>query len=220
MNFSVNAKGERITTDIVVSGYIREEITERHRMSIPLEIKKLCFLFWYINACDKWDKSICHEFVKINAKGTCFRLDDDYEWDPEGVGLCSVYGINTVKSPQIFTWKIRLNTYVYWACIGLIKDDTKVLKENITDNSYGREDPGCFLINHGAMCYQWKRKENYVKRFDQKGDIIQVTLNMKQHTIRYKVNGIDYGIAYDKLYEDSYRLVVSISDNNEEIELL
>ena len=49
-----------------------------------------------------------------------------------------------------------------------------------------------------------------------------MTLNMSEHTIRYKINGIDYGIAYNKLCENSYRLAICMSGtfNNEEIELL
>ena len=221
MNFSVNANGDKITSDILVSGYIRKKIINPHQLKIPIELKKLCFLFWYINACDKWDKSLCHEFVQINKEGTCFKLDDDFLWDPEdGVGLCSVFGINSIKSQQIFSWRIRFNTNVFWACIGLIKDDPKVINQNITDNNYGRQNPGCFLINHGAMCYEGERKEKYCRSFDNKGDIIEMTLNMKKHTVSYKINGVDYGVAYDKLMDDSYRLVVSVMDSYQEIELL
>lgn len=219
MNFSVNAKGDKIMTDILVSGYIRQKIMDLYELNVPIELIKLCFLFWYSKTCDTWDESLCHQLVEINKKGTCFKFVNGSCPDNNS-GLSSVFGNNCIHSSEIFTWNIRFNTKVSWACIGIIKDDQNVLYQNITDNNYGRDNPGCFLTNHGTMCFEWNRIRKYCDRFDQKGDLIEMTLNMKEHTLSYKINGMDYGIAHDKLMEDSYRLVVSVSDRNEEIELL
>ena len=221
MKFSLDSKGEKIKSDILVSGYIRKQIIEKYKINIPLQIIKLCFLFWYIDACDKWDTSLCHKLVKIN--GSCVKLDDNVEWTPERPMLCTIFGCNSIKSGDIFTWKLRFNSNIYYCCIGVIHDKIDVLKANIIDNNFGRQNSGCYLTNtHGSMYYEWEGKNDYCPKFEEKGVIIEMTLNMIEHTIRYKINNIDYGIAYDKLYENAYRLAVCMSGtyDKEEIVLL
>ena len=222
MNLSAkHSVNKKIKSDIVVFGYIREQIIEQYKINIPMQMIKLCYLFWFIDTCDKWDKSLCHQIVQIN--GSSVKLDDDVEWTPERPMLCTIYGCNSIKTGQIFTWKLRFNSYVYFCCIGVIHDKINILKANIIDNNFGRLHPGCFLTNtHGSICYEWGGQDDYCPKFENKGDLIEITLNMIEHTIRYKINGIDYGIAYNKLYKDSYRLAVCMTGtfDNEEIELL
>ena len=224
MNFvAVDVKGTKIKSDILVSGYIRKQIMEKFKIYIPMQIIELCFLFWYIDTCDKWDKLLCHELVQIDYTGSCVKLDDNIEWTSDRPLFCTIFGCNSIKSGDIFTWKLRFNSNIYWCCIGIIHDKIDILKSNINDNNFGRQNSGCFLTNtHGAICYEWERKENYCPKFGNKGVIIEMTLNMNQHTIKYKINNIDYGIVYDKLYKNAYKLAVCMSGtfDNEEIELL
>ena len=42
-------QGKRITTDVLSAGYIRQEMEEKDRLSMPAEIKKQCFEYWLID---------------------------------------------------------------------------------------------------------------------------------------------------------------------------
>ena len=55
--FQVNSKGNRIKTDILIAGYLRQDIEDSLKMLIPSEIKALCFVYWFIKICDEWDES-------------------------------------------------------------------------------------------------------------------------------------------------------------------
>ena len=62
---SFDSKGERITTDILVSGYIKNVVKECNLL-IADEIRAICYVFWLIKACDEWDKDSSTEYIKID----------------------------------------------------------------------------------------------------------------------------------------------------------
>ena len=47
-----------------------------------------------------------------------------------------------------------------------------------------------------------------------------MTLNMKDHSISYKVDDKDYGVGYDQLTKAKYRLAVTHSTSSQQIELI
>ena len=62
-----------------------------------------------------------------------------------------------------------------------------------------------------ALCYQSCRFQDYWKPF---GNDIEYINN---HTIRYVINGVDYGIGYDNLDKNSDRLLSTFTmDLNDE----
>ena len=61
MSVIFDCNGKRIKTDILTAGYLREEIENKYKISIPSEIKRLCFDYWFINICDEWDKTLYDE---------------------------------------------------------------------------------------------------------------------------------------------------------------
>lgn len=40
---------------------------------------------------------------------------------------------------------------------------------------------------------------------------LEMSLDVKQGTLKYVINGKDYGIAFDYVYESKYRLAVTLS---------
>ena len=103
MSSVVDASGNRIITDILVQGYIKQHIETKLNLSIPLEIKHLCFKYWFINICDFWTKQFClEEYIQINEYGDCVKSITK-NWSGS-----TVYGTNIIK-PDTFLYRIELS---------------------------------------------------------------------------------------------------------------
>ena len=86
-----------------------------------------------------------------------------------------------------------------------------------------------YLINQGKeFCYSKLKGENYKiygAKIGQRGDIIKMIVNLQNNksSIKYIINGKDYGIAWDKVIKTmEYRLAVGMSgnDKNAKVQLL
>ena len=209
--FQVDSAGNRIKTDILSTGYIRQQIENVFKLLIPSEIKYLCFQFWFINVCDEWDKKFSNNAYQIDGQcvTTNISISEEYQ--------ASAFGSHIVES-GIYSWIIKLNTDIDWICIGVIQNDEKILKEYVNSADY--EYYGGSLYSGGSTYFEESEK-GYGCAFGDKDDIIEMTLDMNKHTISYKINGKDYGIAYDKMRHDKYRLVINCNgDSDGVIELL
>ena len=210
--YVVDKDGNRIITDILVCGYSRQA-SDEYNMTIPNEIIRLCFIFWFIEVCDEWSKELSYSGYKIDGANAKLEATE--------LGLLTVFGTHSIGK-GIFEWKIKFKSNIKWICIGVIVDDDKALEENKKNNNYGfHQDMGCFLLNlNGLMYYSGTRYAKYAKSFTMKDTVVTMTLNMDKHTISYKVDDKDYGVGCDKLYKDKYRLAVTGDTKGDEIELL
>ena len=212
--YTVGKDGKRIITDILVCGYSRQAADE-YNMTIPKEIIRLCFIFWFIPVCDEWSKELSYSGYDID--GANAKLDTSDNED----GLLTLFGIHRITK-GIFEWKIKFKSNIDWICIGVIVDDAKALEENKKNNNYGfHQDMGCFLLNlNGKMYYGGTRYAQYAKPFEMKDTVITMTLNMDKHSISYKIDDKDYGVGFRGLRKDKYRLAVTAGTKGDEIELL
>ena len=219
---SVDSNGRRIKTDILVMGYIRD-IMDQNKLDIPDEIIALCFLFWFINVCDEWDKTLCHEEY-VDIEGSCARINTEIEITGASV---TMFGAQTVES-GIFKWRLKLNTKMDWGCIGIIKDEKSYIEQNHTNNDYGRGiGCGCFLFickggGNGALFHSNQLDLKYSDPCRDEGTVFEMTLNMDQYSIQYKVNDKEYeSVNIDSLSNHRYRLAVTLSKTDDDgIELL
>ena len=211
----VDYNGDRIKTDILASGYIRQEIEEKMKLLIPSEIKRVCFDYWFIAVCDEWSEKFSNDRYEIN--GSCIKLVTESSFINNQ--YCSAFGTRSVCR-GIFSWKIRFKTDVNWFCIGVIHDDEKLLKKHANDADYDEYDYGGSFFCSGEW-YSDHQSEQYGVKCGRKDDVIAMTLDMDHHTISYKINDEDYGIAWNEMNKDKYRLVISNSNTiGDEIELL
>ena len=213
---AIDANGNRILTDILVSGYIREHMKKYIDLSIPNEIINLLFLFWFVNICDTWDKLSSYSFFDIN--GAVLKLNKKENEDC--AFLCSAFGYQTVEN-GIFEWKIKFNTRIEWICIGIIPDYKQSLEKDVTDNNYGFSESGggCFLLSVNGAIYHGSSM-GYCPIFHDKDTIITVILDMDNNTLSYKINDQDHGVAWDAIKHKKYRLAVTMRDDSDEIEFL
>ena len=213
MALQVDATGLRIRTDILSGGYIRQEIEKQSNLLIPSEIKQLCFEYWFINVCDEWEGKILSDSYKIN--GQCIKLTKfSFTGDTP-----SAYGRHIVRSGR-FSWQIRFNTDIPWICLGVIEADDELLKKHTNDGQHDNQDYGGSFWNGAQWYSKGRRGEPYGCRCCSKNDIIIITLDMDKHTISYKINDKDYGVASDQMKKDKYRLVINCGSADIELELI
>ena len=94
MSLCFDSNGHRVKTDIVVTGFIRK-VSKEIPMEIPNDIIHLCFLFWLIDICDEWDKSISDENLVI--EGGIVKSSDDDVSDTMGLNRGTVFGTHIVE---------------------------------------------------------------------------------------------------------------------------
>ena len=217
----VDNEGNRIRTDILTSGYIRQEIEEKLELLIPSDIKQLCFVYWFINVCDEWDIKYTNDKYQVN--GQCLKLfksGDGFD-DFLNFGQPSAFGTHSVEGGT-FLWRIKFNTDVKWICLGVIQDDETLFIKHANDGNHDFNDYGGSFWNGGGYYSHDQRGGGYGSTFGDKGDIITIILDMDKHTIGYKINDKDYGVASNTMNKDKYRLIVNYDYQgvNGEIELL
>ena len=212
--FSVDANGQRIKTDILVSGYMRQ-FDEKHKLFIPIDINKVCFQYWLIPVCDEWDRKL--SFNNIHIDGQIMKSAAK-RGQPQ-----SIYGCLGVDKGS-HTWQIKLRSNASWFTIGIIQDKHEILTK--FKNSYDYVvNNGCCLLCTGRF---YKGGTDIASAFKYctfpkgtvEGMVITMTLDMDNHTLSYKINGDDNGIATDEIDKTKYRLVVGVWYKNDSVELL
>ena len=213
---SLDSDGKMIKTDILVSGYVRNAMNEyNYKVEIPEEIISLVFLFWFIQICDEWDGSLSHDrFVEID--GSTAKVRNRF-------GTCSMFGTKVIETGT-FKWSLKFKTDINWSCIGICIDTKEELEKSKRDNYYGRDvGCGCFWFGgRGSLCWDDQEMWLYSGAWHKAGTKIEMTLNMDDQTIQYKINGINYKtVKIDSLSKEiGYRLAVTVSKEGNAIELL
>ena len=102
--FTFDKNGDRIKTDILVVGYIRN-ISKECKLLIPVEITSICFDYWLIKFCDVWNKQFLAENAVINGQlATCTLMQ---------YGATCIYGCHSIDERcGSHSWQIKLNTDV------------------------------------------------------------------------------------------------------------
>ena len=221
--------GEIVKSDILVTGYIRQDVEKDMSQEIPNELYQLCYLYWLYNVCDSW-----------NSK---FQKDDIIKTDGDKITLspatCTVYGNHVVVDGSKYNWKVKMNKFGYgegafkdfvklWnPTIGIIKDDADILKKSLSTCNWTSEGNGYAFVGGSKALVSTKAigKGLYsekARKFNQVKDIIEIHLDLINYTIKYEINDIDCGIAYDDVDRDTNsRLAVAMMNGkNISVELL
>ena len=193
-----DANGKRILTDILTSGYLRQKIVDKYEISIPSEIKKLCFEFWFIDICDMWDNKL-YTKSKLEIGNQFLKA--------------SIMGCQRVSSGQ-YEWKLRLRDVS--VCVGIVRDASKYYKDGY----------GGFWYVGGHFFYPEFGKIVTFKSFKSKikpGITIGVKIDFELQSLYYSVDESEYVKAPYIVSENaSYRLMVTIFKHDQllNIELL
>ena len=215
----VDCDGKRIKTDILTAGYLREEIEDKYKIRIPSEIKRLCFDYWFINICDKWDKTTCdHKLIEISGQ-IIEAISNDYQ--------ASILGCNCISNDQ-FEWILRLIKNVGGGvCIGIIKNlsDDEVSKYRKSVAYYFDNNGGCWTSYDGKFYGPSFVAPKISRGFSDEiteNVIIKMKIDFDLECLYYSIDGDEYvKTSYKIDKNDSYRLVVSfIHSKGHQVELL
>ena len=199
-------------TDVLCAGYVHD-FESRSDVAVVNEIVGLIFMFWYIVVSDVWDKSCSNLNAEINGqragKGTANKC-------------CTIYGTQSVARGSL-KWNLKFKTKMKWICIGIIKDDPKILKENQVSNNYRAAGDGIFLFfDHIGviMCHRAQTAAHDV--MNKENTICAMTLDMDKRTITYKIDDYDEIVEDIQISGDKFRLAVTLNNTESEqiIELL
>ena len=210
----VDADGNRIETDILISGYLRQDIENQLEMMIPPEIKGLCFQYWFIKVCDecKDDAEFAGQTVKRMVKNQHL----------------TIYGRHSVQK-GLFEWRLMVKSVNSGICIGIIEDKDEYLKKHIKNYNYDLYGYGCWWYPDGTVSEEsYREYKVFTKTFQDKltgkrtmqDVIVGIKINMEKKKISYSIDGDEYIDAPITLTRDKYRLAVSLFSVNDQIELL
>ena len=164
-----------------------------------------------VNLTDSWDEHFKANYLEIDDK-SIINTADGYEYG-------SAY-LKRVVYDGIHKWKFRIDKYRSgWQLIGVFKTKynaiTQTYFERNQNQSYG------FVLNNGWLSDPQtnggKLKDYGVKCVD--GDIVEMTLNMIDLCLSFKINDIDYGKAFD-VEQTSYKAAVTLRNKDTKFTLL
>ena len=212
-SFNVDAAGNRIKGDILVTGYIRE-VGDKYKLLIPMDINTVCFKYWLITVCDEWDKRLSSDKVEYNQQLiTTIR--------PNAWKL--VYGCLGIDK-GLHTWQIKIISDIRFLAIGVIEDNENVLTAYNHNHRFVIKHGCCLEVKSGMFYHRTisslNAKSYSISSKASQGDIFTMTLDMDNHTLSYKINDKDYGIATNTLDKSKYRLAVLLRHVDHVIELL
>ena len=124
-----------------------------------------------------------------------------------------------------YKWKIRVNKLYYkpnfWHIYTGVINMNKANINFKGENQYV-ESIGCYTFDttKGRVVNQSNRSLCFETKVTKPGDIIDITLDLEEKSVRCKVNGTDVGESIKKIEKGQYRLLVSLYFYKTELELL
>ena len=215
--FTVDSNGDRIKTDILACGYVRQEIENVYKIMIPSEIKQLCFVYWFINICDEWDKTLMDG---IDCDKQIVKSTDGH--------YATIYGMNVIKSGT-YEWWLKLHHIHYGCiCIGIIENKSEYLNKHLTNFDYDMYGYGCWWYPTGnlyGISETGGKSEKFTKSFkcgneDIKDVVIGMKVDLDTKSISYSIDGDEYKKAPCKIRTTECRLAVSLLAKDDQVELL
>merc|ERR1712228_498646 len=116
-----------------------------------------------------------------------------------------------------------------FGCVAAMNGILQINKDNDSKqrvrNTYFTENDHSFAFI-GNCCVlepstnQKIKKETKYGELLRNGSIVDVILDCNAHTLKYKINGKDYGIAYHHIPSGKYCLAVTMTQKNDRVQLL
>ena len=191
---------DEATKDLIY-GYIRK--ISRSNI-IPSLIHYVCLIYYYEQ--EKWDK---------NLKSDCIEIIDDKIKHINGEYYCSAL-LSIIASSGIHCWKFKIVKYdnINHIDIGIWKINSSQPSEILDTYFTTKHENGyAYVTTKGTLAMSDDYGDDYGKKCVN-GDIIQMYLDLK-----FIVNNIDFGKAYD-IQKTDYKAAVALGSKNNELQLL
>ena len=196
--------------ELLVAGYVRNVETIHKIKSVPIEINDIIYL--YQRLLDVWNKKYSNEGVVIDESTGIMSVNSEED--------VTAYG-SIIVSKDVFKWRIKLvsvgeNDIVTPSFIGIIENEEALLMRYQDRFHWDRN--GCQLCGGSGSLYSSMPgilkplHGNYQCRWKKQDDILEMTLDLNEHTLSYKVNDTDFGVAFKNIRQNEYRLAWSTFD--------
>eukprot|EP00484_Ammonia_sp_Unknown_P028623 CAMPEP_0197038026 /NCGR_PEP_ID=MMETSP1384-20130603/15082_1 /TAXON_ID=29189 /ORGANISM="Ammonia sp." /LENGTH=367 /DNA_ID=CAMNT_0042468417 /DNA_START=35 /DNA_END=1136 /DNA_ORIENTATION=+ len=162
---------------------------------------------------DRWDTNSKGQHIEVD--GTVIKHKATTAWN-------SVYGQVVCKAPYTYHWRFRIKAFSAHFMFGV----ARVSNGDSCKATYlGTKEKGYYAAYTNAdTAYVYDGGNNYqgeygMKRFNKNGCVLDMYLDLKQHTLRFETGGQDTGVTIPNLPEEEYRMIVSLY-NQQQIELI
>eukprot|EP01083_Nonionella_stella_P081658 225067_1 len=200
--------------ELLVSGFCRD-VETKHKLFCNLASVLMDIIVVYTGHCDTWSNEYNRTDVMITNSTVATLLKHSTH---------TIYGNHVLIYGQNYKWTVKIKaTKQSNECIliGLIKNEPQTLKR-FELNGYwannGRKNKGFLFDGSMMMISPPKVGTYYGSVFGKEGDTI--TLEVDNYTIRFIINDVDHGIAFNWMENWEYRLAVCFVYAGTQIELL
>eukprot|EP01084_Bolivina_argentea_P138060 243150_1 len=162
---------------------------------------------------DLFQKKHCDKSYRISPNSLIISKKRDHS---------SIAYLSNIIEEGVSKWKFRIIKCSGYIAIGVWKTNHPI---NINTLLHGDKANGisyAFEIHSEILSKgDCNRERQYINRSNRvEGDIIEMTLNLNDRTIRYKINCYNYGIAFDNIEKRKYRAAICMHYGGDSIELL
>lgn len=197
----------------LVFGYIRLThscLLSSNRYELPIGIVHICLFYYHLT--EEFDVSKHSDDIDVTIDSA---INKTSEWN-------SVYGLVHIDketfNDNIITWSIRIhakNDPVLEIGILEVKE-----RENHSENFFVAKDGYCYglyvtsysQILDTHITFECSSKLGKIRIEPNSSDnLIRMELNVKNKTIKYYMNGVDFGIAWNDIdFSTKYSLCISL----------
>ena len=191
---------------LLVSGFVRNAGEIYNIKNIPTDINTIIHLF--LKFYDHWSQKYSSDKMEIDNNGLSCTV--------RGKRESSVFG-TTVVETGVFVWRIEIEQAVIdeddeGPFVGIIVDDPKILEKFQNDDgwdNYGYQLCAVdgAVVPNGSM--GGTKTWYYGCKWHKTSDILEISLDLNERTLSFKVNDKDYGVAYKDIEKRKYRLVLT-----------
>ena len=186
-------------------GYVRNIEIIHKALNIPTPINDIIYL--YLRMYDEWSEQYKSKDISIDDKTSIITFDSDDD--------STIYGTQIIKD-GIFKWRLKLisfrSTSQASPYVGIIENNPNYLKMYSDDNNW--DDYGYQLCGGSGRLYEygftnpdrWSTRSKWRKD----GDVLEMTLDLNEHTLSFKVNDTDFGALFSNVKDKEYRLSLSL----------
>ena len=196
----------------LVAGYIR--LAQSHLLSdqyeLPIGIVYICLFYYFLT--EEFDTKKHSDDIEVTRT---IAINESGEWN-------SIYGLIHIDkqtfSDNIITWDVRI----------FAKNDP-VLEIGILEVKEREDHSENFFVSKNGRCYglyvtsyshildshlDWANNASFGKirlQSDSSENLMKIELNVKHATLKYYMNGIDFGVAWDNIdFSTKYTLCIPL----------
>eukprot|EP01084_Bolivina_argentea_P000935 1710_1 len=189
--------------------------------NIPEDLIYICACYLYIR--DEWD--LKHNDIIVYNHNTIYHTSN-WCWN-------TAVGKTICTKDNIYEWKLQITKVTgisrssWHFLVGVLKNEYSneyTKGQNVFFTKKQTSKHGKLATSHEIGGYGFvaalakltthgQGGKQYGKKFTDVGQTINVILDLKQNTLSYKIDGIDYGKAFDVHDGCEYRLAVSIAND-------